>query len=132
MLAGLPAHAVSLTLDPTRRSARDITLSGSPPVRLIDADQVSSVAMNLRVHDVTRDGLNYGTEIRLLGERLQDEPDHVRRRPTDARFRNTLRIYGESPIDVLVTVGDLPRCACVSQADSRFQRHRPSDFSAPT
>jgi hypothetical protein len=99
-----------LTLDPNEEvGPEDITLSGSPGrFVFIDADQVSSVAMNLRVHDVTRDGLNYGTEIPIVRE-----SDFKTNRitfvgvPTDARFRNTLRIYGESPIDVLVTVGDL-------------------------
>lgn len=100
-----------LTLEPGQEvEPGDVTLSGSPGrFVFIDADQVSSVAMNLRVHDVTRDGLNYGTEIPIVRER-----DFKTNRitfvgvPTDARFRNTLRIYGESPIDVLVTVGDLP------------------------
>jgi hypothetical protein len=100
-----------LTLDPNEEvGPEDITLNGSPGrFVFIAADQVSSVAMNLRVHDVTRGGLNYGTEIPIVRE-----SDFKTNRitfvgvPTDARFRNTLRIYGESPIDVLVTVGDLP------------------------
>jgi hypothetical protein len=99
-----------LTLDPNEEvGPEDITLSGSPGrFVFIAADQVSSLSMNLRVHDVTRAGLNYGTEIPIVRER-----DFKTNRitfvgvPTDARFRNTLRIYGESPIDVLVTVGDL-------------------------
>jgi hypothetical protein len=100
-----------LTLDPNEElGPEEITLNGSPGrFVFIAADQVSSVAMNLRVHDVTRDGLNYGTEIPIVREQ-----DFRTNRitfvgvPTDARFRNTLRIYGDSPIDVLVTVGDLP------------------------
>ena len=98
-----------LTLEPGQEvGPGDVNLNGSPGrFVFIDADQVSSVAMNLRVHDVTRDGLNYGTEIPIVRER-----DFKTNRitfvgvPTDARFRNTLRIYGESPVDVLVTVGD--------------------------
>lgn len=98
-----------LTLDPHEEAGPgDITLNGAPGrFVFIAADQVSSLSMNLRVHDVARGGLNYGTEIPIARE-----SDFRTNRitfvgvPTDARFRNTLRIYGESPIDVLVKVGD--------------------------
>src|SRR5690349_13600038 len=60
-----------LTLEPGQEvEPGDVTLNGSPGrFVFIDADQVDSVAMNLRVHDVTRDGLNYGTEIPIVRER---------------------------------------------------------------
>lgn len=100
-----------LTLEPNEEvGPEDISLTGSPGrFVFIDADQVSSVTMNLRVHDVTRDGLNYGTEIPIVREsEFRANKITFVGVPTDARFRNTLRIYGESPVDVKVTVGDLP------------------------
>ncbi|HYI10986.1 MAG TPA: IPT/TIG domain-containing protein [Thermoanaerobaculia bacterium] len=53
-----------------------------------------SLAANLRVHDVTRAALNFGTEIPVV------RPDEFATRillngvPADPRFRLTLRIYG--------------------------------------
>jgi hypothetical protein len=100
-----------LTLEPNQEvGPEDITLNGTPGrFVLIPTDQVSSVTMNLRVHDVTRDGSNYGTEIPIVREsEFRTNKITFVGVPTDARFRNTLRIYGESPVDVKVTIGDLP------------------------
>ena len=99
-----------LALEPHEEvGPEDISLIGTPGRFIFVAkDQVSSLSMNLRVHDVTRDALNYGTEIPIVRE-----SDFSTNRivfagvPTDARFRNTLRIYSNSAVDVLVTVGEL-------------------------
>lgn len=87
-----------------------ISLTGSPGRFIFVAqDQLSSLAMNLRVHDVTRGGLNFGTEIPIVREsEFRTNRITFAGVPTDARFRNTLRIYSDSAVDVLVTVADLP------------------------
>jgi IPT/TIG domain. len=70
----------------------------------------AELAMNLRVHDVTRDDQNFGTEIPIV----RDSDWRINRLtfvgvPTDPRFRNTLRLYGGNyPYTALVRVGDRP------------------------
>lgn len=67
--------------------------------------EVANLAANLRVFDVTRAGLNFGTEIPVVRE-----SDFRERRllllgvPGDVRFRNTLRIYAVRPMTVNVLV----------------------------
>jgi hypothetical protein len=98
-----------LILDPHEEIGPDhILLNGSPGRFIFVAkDQVSSLSMNLRVHDVTRGGLDYGTEIPIVREsEFRTNQVAFVGVPTDARFRNTLRIYSQSAVDVLVTVGD--------------------------
>lgn len=69
----------------------------------------ASLAGNLRVHDVSRAGLNYGTEIPLVRFReFQQETILLLGVPGDPRFRNTLRIYGNANIPVTVTIQGLP------------------------
>ena len=59
-----------LMLEPDEEiGPEDIVLNGSPGRFIFMAkDQVSSLSMNLRVHDITRGGLNYGTEIPIVRE----------------------------------------------------------------
>lgn len=116
-LLGMPAGCTficlpslfPLVLDPHQEiGPDDIALNGTPGRFIFVAkDQVSLLSMNLRVHDVTRGGQNFGTEIPIVRE-SEFRTDRIVfvGVPTDARFRNTLRIYGESPVDVLVTVGN--------------------------
>jgi hypothetical protein len=69
----------------------------------------ASLAGNLRVHDVSRAGLNYGTEIPLVRFReFQQETILLLGVPGDPRFRNTLRIYGNTNMPMTVTVQGLP------------------------
>ena len=99
-----------LTLEPHQEMGpEDISLIGTPgQFVFVDQDRVSSLPMNLRVHDVTRGGLNFGTEIPIVREsEFTTNRIVLAGVPTDARFRNTLRIYSDSAVDVLVTVGDL-------------------------
>jgi hypothetical protein len=88
----------------------DFGFNGSPGRFLfVPQDQISSLAMSLRVRDVTRQAENFGTEIPIPRERdFVDGPIHFVGVPTDPRFRNALRIYASSPMDVLVTVGNRP------------------------
>jgi hypothetical protein len=88
----------------------DVELNGSPGRFVyVAADQVRDLSMNLRVHDITRGAQNFGTEIPIVREsEFRKNRIVLVGVPTDARFRNTLRIYGEMPVDVLITVGDLP------------------------
>lgn len=98
-----------LTLDANEEVGPEaIELSGTPGRFIfVASDQVDSLSMNLRVHDVTRGGLNFGTEIPIVREsEFRTNNISFVGVPTDPRFRNTLRIYSESPADVLVTVGN--------------------------
>jgi len=96
-------------LDPHKEiGPGDIALNGTPGRFIhVASDQVSALSMNLRVHDVTRGGQNFGTEIPIVREsEFRTNRIAFVGVPTDARFRNTLRIYGEAPVEVLVTVGN--------------------------
>ena len=86
----------------------DFALNGSPGRFLfVPDDQVSSLSMNLRVHDVTHQAENFGTEIPIVREnQFVDGPISFVGVPTDPRFRSSLRIYASFPMDVLVTVGN--------------------------
>ena len=71
-----------------------------------DLDRLS---MSLRIHDVTREDLNFGTEMPIVRE-----SEFVTGRilfplvPVFPWYRNTLRIYAASPVDVLVKAGSQP------------------------
>lgn len=74
----------------------DMLYTGKPGRFLyVPADQIDHLSVNLRVHDVSRADLNFGTEIPVVRER-DFVIDHLMFLgvPTDPRFRNTLRIYG--------------------------------------
>lgn len=81
------------------------------PGRMLWAEKNNTVELtfSLRVHDVTRSELNFGTEIPVVREN-----DWTINRivlvgvPTDPRFRNTLRIYGQNPFIAKITVGNRP------------------------
>jgi len=101
----------------------DLGPSGNPGRFLsIRRDAIDSLAMNLRVHDVTRDALNYGTEIPFVRE-SQFAINRISfvGVPTDPRFRNTLRIYTTAPGDVLVTVGNRPPVRVALTGGSLFE-----------
>lgn len=93
------------------------------PGRIVWVKNDADLPMNLRVHDVTRSQLNFGTEIPIVREN-----DWLWNRivllgvPTDPRFRNTLRIYGQVPFTALVKVGDRePVRVTLSEADPPFE-----------
>jgi hypothetical protein len=76
---------------------------------LVPKERMSELAMNLRVHDVTRDDQSFGTEMPIVRE-----SDFRTNRlvllgvPTNPKFRNTLRIYSPEVTNVLVTIDDRP------------------------
>ena len=60
--------------------------------------------MNLRVRDVTREGLNFGTEIPVVRAReFRSSRVTLIGVPADSRFRNTLRVYATGLTDLIVT-----------------------------
>jgi hypothetical protein len=88
----------------------DIVLSGKPGRFIyVPKTDMHEIAMNLRVHDVSRATLNFGTEMPIVRD-----DDFVTDRitlvgvPTAPGFRNTLRIYGLGPSLVKVTVDGRP------------------------
>ena len=89
---------------------QDFVLTGRPGRFIsVPEEDVAALSMNLRVHDVSRSALNFGTEIPIVRER-----DFILNHitlvgvPTDPRFRNTLRVYSPFPTPLFVTVGDRP------------------------
>lgn len=93
-------------LNPVRIDQEMVTsefvLSGAPGRFLyVHPDQVQRLSANLRVHDVSRAMLNFGTEIPIVREREftegYDHPIALLNVPTDPSYRNTLRIYGTGP-----------------------------------
>lgn len=73
----------------------------------IDRDNAHLISLYLRVQDVTRQSLTWGTEIPVVREgEFTDVPIQLLDVPVDERFRQTLRIYGFSadPSDVEVRV----------------------------
>jgi hypothetical protein len=81
---------------------------GTPGRFLILFDgEFDRLAANLRVHDVSRNDQNFGTEIPIVREReLTTAPIHLPGVPVTAGFRNTLRIYGTRAASVRVTIGN--------------------------
>lgn len=74
----------------------------------VPAALADDVVFHLRVHDVTRAALNFGTEIPVVREsEMPSDRVTLIGVPTDPRFRNTLRIYstGEAYVDVTFTDG---------------------------
>lgn len=70
-------------------------------------NDVSSVAMNLRVYDRSRSTFNFGTEIPIVrSEQFKRNFRQIRllNIPTGPNFRSTLRIYGVDPSSVFVRV----------------------------
>jgi hypothetical protein len=74
-----------------------LTLNGTPGRFIyVPANDVSKLAMNLRVHDTSRATANFGTEIPVVRARQfinGYQPMTLLNVPTDPKFRNTLRIY---------------------------------------
>ncbi len=85
-----------------------VAYTGNPALFLWAGKNAGAdLSMNLRVHDVTRSDVNFGTEIPVVRENDWVN-DHIVLTgvPTDSRFRNTLRIYGKAPFQAVVTIGN--------------------------
>lgn len=101
-------HDVSYTVG-ARSEIEPGTLSptGTPGAFLYVAeDKVDDLVMQLRAYDVSRDATNFGTEIPVVHEDefVRDQPLTFLGVPSDARFRNTLRIYGTTGTTVAVRI----------------------------
>ena len=82
--------------------------SGTPGRFIYVPDaQLPYLSLHLRVQDVTRAFLNFGTEMPIVGEHeFASAPLVLLGVPLDERFRNTLRLYSTQPISLRVTVED--------------------------
>lgn len=89
----------------------------------VPRSELKNVAANLRVADVSRSSLNFGTEIPVVADtELRSDVIELLGVPTDPRFRNTLRIYGIDASYVVVTVeGRQPVVLPMTQPSSPFE-----------
>jgi hypothetical protein len=100
---------------------QDFLLTGNPGTFIyVPKDRLTDLSMNLRVHDVTRSDLNFGTEMPIV----RSSDFRINRLvllgvPTDPKFRNTLRIYSPELTNVTVSIDDQPpvRVALAAGAD---------------
>ena len=86
----------------------DIELTGTPG-RFVSvlASHARHLSFSLKVEDVTRAALNFGTEIPVVREReLTTQTLSLLAVPTDSRFRKTLRIYATEGTVLWVTFTD--------------------------
>jgi hypothetical protein len=94
------------------------------PGRLIymPKEHVEYLTGNLRVFDVSRAALNFGTEIPIVPEHeFKDLEVVLLGVPTDPRFRNTLRIYSYAPMQVEVVLqGHSPVTVTLRPGDDVF------------
>jgi hypothetical protein len=79
------------------------------------------LAANLRVHDVTRAALNYGTEIPIVRQDQFAEKIVLNGVPVDPRFRLTLRIYGMYTPSAEVTIAGQTRTVMMRQGESIYE-----------
>lgn len=93
-----------------RLETADMELNGGPGRFLyLSEPDLATLAMNLRVHDVTRSALNFGTEIPIVREsEFTRDEIMLTGIPGDSRFRRTLRIYATKPVSLRLRVGDAP------------------------
>lgn len=95
------------------------TPSGTPGTFIyVPTEDVANLSLQLRAYDVSRDETNFGTEIPIVFEKdMFVEQDIVLLDvPTDDRFRNTLRLYGnDDAADAQVTLEITPVLTGVAQ-----------------
>ncbi len=113
-IAGLSySCCLAVVPDPTRDSIElqphaalappDIAYNGLPGrFVFIEPNQADHLWLNLRIYDSTRSGQSFGTELPVVRDRelFRNEPIVFTDVPTDARFRNTLRIYADAAVKV--------------------------------
>jgi hypothetical protein len=79
------------------------------PGRFIDIPRThrQTFSTSLRVYDTSRSAENFGTEIPVVPvDEFMLQPFALLGVPLDAQFRNTLRLYAETPTKVRVQIGD--------------------------
>lgn len=117
----------SITVTPEAPiTSADVKANGSPGRFVyVYRDMVGRTAMNLRVHDVSRAGVNFGTEIPIVRSRDFVEPWAslvLLDVPADPRFRNTLRIYGSVGQEATIAIeGEAPRTVTLRPGSSPFE-----------
>jgi hypothetical protein len=91
-----PFSTASITLSPP--------LGNTGAFLYIARRLVDSVLVSVRVHDTTRDGDSWGTDIPVLPEGQFRPSLLLAGAPTDARFRTLLRVYGYNASNQEVTI----------------------------
>ena len=89
----------------------------------IDENHVDALSLNLRVFDVSRANLNFGTQIPVVRE-ADFKPGRLSLLgiPGDTRFRNTLRIYAAKPLTVDVMInGQVNRTVSLLPGGNMFE-----------
>jgi hypothetical protein len=89
---------------------QDFLYTGNPGLFIyVPKERFSDLSMNLRVHDVTRDDENFGTEMPIVRD-TDFRTNHLVLVgvPTDPKFRNTLRIYSPELTNVRISIDDRP------------------------
>jgi hypothetical protein len=97
----------------------------------VDDEDATNIAASLRVYDVSRAGENFGTEIPIVRDRDFSTRILLLGIAGDARYRNTLRIYGTNASTATITIGGrapvtVPLRAGVSLFDPAYAQF--SDF----
>lgn len=89
---------------------QDFLYTGTPGLFIyVPKERFSDLSMNLRVHDVTRDDENFGTEMPIVRDTdFRTDRLVLVGVPTDPKFRNTLRIYSPELTNVLISIDDAP------------------------
>ena len=73
-------------------------VSGAPGVFLfIPRNRIDDIDVKLRVQDVSRQALTWGTDIRVVRDTDFRSFIRLHNIPTDVRFRSTLRVYNYDP-----------------------------------
>lgn len=101
---------IELLADEQLGGFNHIEMNGTPGrfVYVAGSDS-SAVAMNLRVHDISRAALNFGTEMPVVREsEFASGQIRLLGIPTDARYRNTLRVYAVDAALVRITIDGRP------------------------
>lgn len=99
-----PCPIFAFIIDPNQERD-DVLMEGTPGLFItVRRDEANFLSFNLRVYDVTRGALNFGTEIPVVREHeFATDQLVLLGVPTDSRFRTTLRIYSRGETQLLVT-----------------------------
>jgi hypothetical protein len=112
-------------VEPSRDLREDVVLdlTGTPGRFIyLRRSEAESLSMNLRVQDVSRDALNFGTEIPVVRwSEVRPGPLTLTGIPVDSRFRQALRIYSTEEMIVLVSVGGIHRPIILQRGRDDFE-----------
>ena len=111
VIISCPPTPNRIDMQPERVLRSEELVENGAPGRFVflPKEDLSRLTMSLRVHEVTRDPLNLGTEMPIVRESefVNDRIvfPHV---PIFPWYRSALRIYAASPVDVVVKAGSQP------------------------